>query len=271
MLSPSDVLVLPTGVRLDDGALFDDVRREAFALNAAGRDVVLNDGRPLAAAIADVGRRWQLSGEQAERDVLAFAWVLNRAFLANVLRSRSPGGRFVDWLLLSVRLLPLGIPPIALNRRYDLDTSTCRSALTGTLVAVWKRCLVVSLGGLVASLPLLVDANGPMVVRWGVVGAAAGLGVACDEAGHALALRGIPAALVVSGLALSVIHAASGARRTAVVGLCGPALPASLAVVAMTVALWCRLPLAGMAACPLAAHALTATLAGRDGRTACRS
>jgi hypothetical protein len=271
MLSPSDVLVIPSGVRLEADALYDDVRQEAFELNPAGRDVVLNDGKPLADAVADICRRWQLPSEQAERDVLAFAWMLNRAFLANVRRAGSPAARLVQWLLLSIRLLPLGIAPPILNRRYEVDTSSLRRALGGTLTAAWKRCLLVSVGCLAGSLPLLVDANGTKAATWGAVGVTAGLGVACHEVGHVLALRRIPVALVVSGLALSVLYQTSSRRRTAVVGVCGPGLPALLAVVVMTIALWSGSAVGAMAACPFAAHALTATLAGRDGRMACRS
>ena len=271
MLSPADVLVLPEGVRVDGNALVDEVRLESFALNAAGHDVVANDGRPLAGAVADLRSRWGLSQEQAERDVLAFAWVLNRVFLANVRRVGSPVRRLLDWLLLAARLLPLGIAPPVLNRRYALDTSSYWSSLQGTVAAVWRRCLGVCLGGLGASLPLLVGASASAVVTWVVVGVAAGTAIASHEVGHALALRGIPAALVSSGLALSVLHAASSRRRAAVIGICGPALPSAIAVLVTTLALPAGSLSAGMASCPFAAHALTATLAGRDGRSACRS
>ena len=271
MLSPGDVLELPPGVRLAGDALVDDVRCESFALNAAGQDVVLAGGLPLADAVDAFRRRWGLSHQQAERDVLAFAWVLNRVFLANVRRRRSRVRRAGEWLRLSARLLPLGIAPPVLNQRYDLDTSSCRRALVGAVGAVWRGCVVVTFVSLLASLPLL------MIMRWStveigtVVATATGLGVACHESGHALALRGIPAALVTSGLVVSVLHAPAGRRRAAVVGLLGPALPAAVAALATTVALHCESSLVAIAACPFAAHALTVTLAGRDGRSVCRS
>lgn len=271
MLTLDDILILPGGVSVDERALADEVRGESFALNAAGAVVVACQGRPLGDAAAELRERFGLAREQAERDVLSFAWLLNRALLANIVRPGRPPLALVRFLAVAVRLLPLGIVPPMLNRRQHLDTATAGRVARGTLAAAAPRSLVATVGGLFLSAPLLPGDGGASVGSWLALGAAIGVGVALHELGHALALEGLPAALVTSGLALSILYPRSTRRRVAAISLAGPALPAAIALLLATVALAIGVPLVATIACPLAAHALTVTLAGRDGRTVCRS
>jgi hypothetical protein len=90
------------------------------------------------------------------------------------------------------------------------------------------------------------------------------LGLVLHEAAHAIALHGIPRALVLDGFRPSILHPRlSGARAFAVAAV-GPVVPPLAAIVA--VALWHP---AASACAPLAAHALGLTVLAPDGRNAC--
>jgi hypothetical protein len=82
--------------------------------------------------------------------------------------------------------------------------------------------------------------------------------------GHALALRGLPYALLLDGLRPELIHPRLSAARTAVVSAAGPLLPA-LSALALTLTLR---PVAPVVA-PMAAHALALSVLAADGRNAC--
>ncbi|MFN8221674.1 MAG: PqqD family protein [Gaiellales bacterium] len=270
ILRETDTLVLPDGVLPIDGALADHVRDGAYALNAAGAIVVAHDGRPLGEAIAAVEQAWGVDHDQARRDVLAFAWLLNRALLANIRRRGNPLRRAAVWLWAAVRLLPFGIVLPVLNRRVGLDTSSRLRAARGAFVASLPR----SFGAAAACAVVVLPAAGLVGAPPGAVAAltaVAVVGVATHEAGHALALRGIPAALVSSGVAVSVLYRPAGPRATAVIALAGPALPAAIGLFVAVLGVRLDSVEAGILACPLAGHALTATLLGRDGRMLCRS
>lgn len=271
MLSASDVLTLPAGVRHEPGLLVDEVRGRSFVLNTAGELVVVNEGHDLARAIDRLSRRWQLDPADAERDVLAFAWALNAALLANVRRVGAPHVRLARWLALALRLVPLGIAPPLLRRRHHLETRSGPGAIASTLSGTARHACLVGLLTGIALLPLLAGSGSRGLAAWGAVGVAAAVGVVGHELGHVLGLRGIPAALVTTGLRLSILHPLEGGRRAAIVALLGPSIPAVAAVGLTSLALGTGSALAAAASCPLGAHALTATIAGRDGRVACRS
>lgn len=271
MLSPRDALTLPAGVRHEPGLLVDEVRGRSFVLNAAGEKVVENEGHELARAIGRIADCWKLDRADAERDVLAFAWALNAGVLANVERVGDPLDRVGRWLGLALRLVPLGIAPPLLKRRHELETGSTRAVITSTLVATGRNALLVMLLTVIALLPLCASAGLRGLAVVGVVGTAAGLGIVCHELGHVLGLRGVPAALITCGLRLSVLHSLERGRRAIVVAVLGPMLPAIVAVAVTSTALATGSSIAATAACPFGFHVLTATIAGRDGRAACRS
>ena len=195
-------------------------------------------------------------------------WVLNRVFLANVLRTESRVEAPPRGCCCRPGLLPLGIAPPVLNRRYALDTSTCRGAVARSPRAGNDASCVT----VIASLPRS---------RCSVMRVGDGRDVRASPEPHGNG-RGVPRVRTHSGVARHSCCARAvrafdlrapprdERRRAAFVGLLGPALPASLAAFATTFAFHCASSLAAMAACPFAAHALTVTLAGRDGRSACR-
>jgi hypothetical protein len=96
---------------------------------------------------------------------------------------------------------------------------------------------------------------------WTIAAAfAAGSGIVVHEAAHAVALHGVPRALVLDGLRPSILHPPVGARRTFVAAVAGPLAPT---LVALAVALGWRS--AAPAVVPLAAHVLGLTVIAPDG------
>ena len=185
----------------------------------------------LAVSLARLGAR------DAERDATAFAAQLNRLLLANVRAS----GR--GWLVRRVRR---GRP----TRRIAIDKPwTFVAALTPSAVAVVAVLLpLASLGG-----------------AWTIAAAlAAGAGIVVHEAAHAVALCGVPRALVLEGLKPSILHPPVNAWRTFVAAAAGPLAPALLG---LSIGLAWRT--AAPAVVPLAAHVVGLTVIAPDGRAAC--
>jgi hypothetical protein len=271
MLIIDDTLSLPRDVRLEAGALVDHVRGERYAVNETGALVIGLAGQPLSKAADAVARRFGLGVEHARADVLGFAWVLNRALLANIENHwRWPRGLAL-WLQLALRLLPAGVLPPLQRTRYPLDTTTVARAAVTAMRAASKRALTF---GAVTALALLHlgalagELRSVAVPSLGL-GCMVGLGLVLHEGLHAVALRGVPAALITNGLRTYVLHPRVAARRATLVGLTGPAGPTLAGVVGAGVATAMTSPSLAVLLCPLGAHALSLTVVGRDGRAAC--
>lgn len=270
MLHSDDRLVLAPGVRLADGHVVDGVRGIRYAANDTAL-ALLGSNRTLGAQVAALVAHHGVDRERVRRDVLLFAWSLNRTFLANI----EPGGRrparAFALLRLAFRLLPTGtLPPVAACRRV-LDTRSATRAAVSASLALAPRAAAAAL---VAALLALWGAALAGGGRGAVVGAASlgfavGGALLAHEAAHAVALRGVPAALVTRGLSTCVVHRHLGGARAAWVALAGPATPALAAVAVAWVALQRASLLLALVACPLAGHGLAATIGGRDGRTVC--
>ena len=101
------------------------------------------------------------------------------------------------------------------------------------------------------------------------LGITVGLGLMLHEALHAVMLRGVPAALITNGPRTYILHPMLPARHSILVGLVGPAGPAVLGLGGTVVAVASTSPRLAVLLCPLGAHALSLTVAGRDGRAAC--
>lgn len=272
MLSLDDAIRLPRDVRLDEGALVDAVRGERYAVNDTGALVVRLAGRPLADAATEVAERWGVAPERARADVLGFAWVLNRALLANVERGTRWPAAVALWLALAIRLLPLGVMPPPRVSRYPLDTSTAVIAAVTTTRASARRALTLAVLTALALLQLGVVAGAAQVVLVPslALGVTIALGLVMHESVHAAVLRGVPAALVTKGLLRTyVLHARVSGRRASLVGIAGPAAPALVGVAGAVAASIAGSPSLAVLACPLGAHALSLTVVGRDGRAAC--
>lgn len=268
MLEASDRIVLADGVALRDGALVDSVTRTSWPVNAAGAFVLARDG-----ALGEVAERvaaaYALPAERAREDVRAFAWQLNRHALVNVDRSAGRLRHAVAWLRLALRLAPAGAIPSLGVRRLPLDTSTAPRAVAGVASALASRCTLVALtaAALVAHVSLV--AGHASLLTPTAVGLAVGAGLAAHEAGHAVALRGVPSAIVVRGGRVSVVHAPAGPGRRLLVATAGPGVVAAAGAALLSAAVALRAPALAAAGGAAALHALALTVLASDGRTAC--
>lgn len=269
MLEPCDRVVLSVDVRRDADALVDDVRGVRYPLNATAGVLLDSVAEPLEVLSASIAARWAIPLSQARRDVLGFAWELNRHGLANVVPGRSRRRRARSWAGLALRLLPCARLPAPIVRRRPLDTSTVWRATATAVGALVRPAAAVALAA--ATLLLLVGAfaGGAQVLAAIAVGGATGASLLLHEVGHAAALRGVPAALLLVRGRASVLHGPLGCYRTVGVAVAGPAAPVLCGVVLAAVAIHIGAPLAALAACPAVGHALSATVAARDGRRAC--
>jgi hypothetical protein len=240
VIEATDLVELAPAVVLREDVLVDDVRGIQIPLNRSAR-VALETGGTIsdvAAALARLGAREPL------RDAVAFATELNALLLVNVRASLR------ERLRRRLRALRYGIVLQAPARRLELgSTLSFTRALAPTALAI-----------LVMLLPLALVAG-----AWATAAAlAAAAGVIVHEGAHAVALHGVPRALVFDGLKPSILHAPVGATRLLTAAAAGPLAPALVAV--LCVLAWHP---AAIACVPLAAHALGLTVAAPDGRNAC--
>jgi hypothetical protein len=269
MLAEHDTLVLPPGVRLGESGIVDDVRDLVIPANAAGLVVLAGVGATLATTIEQFGERWNLAAEESRRDVLRFAWQLNRLGLVNVRHAVPRRGRALGWLSVATRTLPFGRLPEREVCRRPLDMSSRLRATRSTAQALALRVVLVALLASAALLGTGAAAGGIDVVGSLVVGSAAGLAILVHELGHVLALGRTPAAMLLVGGRTSVVHRREPSGRAALIALAGPAGAVLSGMALSTFALAMESSLLAIAACPIAGHALAATVAARDGRTAC--
>jgi len=238
VIEPEDRLELAPGVVLDGGTVVDRVCGARIPANETAALVLAHAN---GATVAELGELLARAGaHDGVRDARAFCAHLNRLLLVNVhvgrgalLRRRLAGARFGMFLR----------PPL---RRID-----ARSTLR-------VLCALVPVGAVFALLSL------PLAILAGVwtIPLPVGGGIVLHELGHAVALYGVPRALVLDGLRPSVVHPQLGAVRTIAVAAAGPLAP-SLAALGLAAVI----PSAACA--PLAAHALALTVLAPDGRNAC--
>ncbi len=263
MLALDDRLMLVGGVLVDRRELTDLVQQRTWPMNSSAEIVVAGAlaGEPLTWAVERIVAVHAVPHEIAQRDVLMFAWALNRRFLANVRPAR---GYLWRRLRLTLRLLPVGVVLPARVVRHDLPVEPVLRRTTRVLGALGQRAMVATIAtGLPLSQALGV---GPVA---GAVAAATGAGLALHELGHALALGRRPGAIVLSGLRTFVLHAALPTRARRCVALAGPGLVAGAGLVVATCAGSVgSLPLA-FGGCAWLSHALGLTVITRDGRNAC--
>ena len=268
MIDARDRVALAPGVELAPGRVVDAARAEAWPLNASAVLLLANaNGCRVAVLARSLEHAYGLSPERSVADTVAFCARLNDALLLNV---RAPlRRRALRWLLAAAALAPLRRlpPPLACRRHVD-TRSFARAFLTAFAAAARFAAVAAALVALaVAALtaPLGMRAAGLAVTA----GVGTGFAVCLHEAGHAIALRGVPAALVARGAQLFVLHpCVSGARQMLVAGA-GPAaaVVAGLAVALASTTL--RAHELVPAALPLLAHSLGLTVLSRDGRRAC--
>jgi Coenzyme PQQ synthesis protein D (PqqD) len=269
MLSAGDCGSFPAGVQVCDSMLVDEVRGDAWPMNGTAAFVLERVGAPLGAVIDELARGFGLPVDRARDDVLAFVLALNAQLLLNIEHRGSALRRWATLASLALRLAPTGLLPSLPARRRRLDTGTARWALVTALVAVAPRAALVALLVTIFSLQIVMAAGAAGVVLAVLVGAGAGAGIALHEAGHAAALVGVPAALVLRGRRTFVLHRPVGNRRRIAVALAGPGPVAALGATLATIAIVAHEPLLLVVGLAPAAHALSLTVATGDGRSAC--
>jgi hypothetical protein len=269
VIAETDVVRLAPGVAVEEGLLADSIRGAAWPLNSSGAFVLGRVGTPLGEIAHQLAQAFSLPPEAARGDVLRFAWYLNGLALVNVERTSSPTKRLLDWAVLALRLAPAGaLPGLAAHRRA-LDTGTVARALASGLAASLPRALLVACISILVAAQLAAIVGAFAIGTPVLLGLAAGLGLGLHEAAHAAALRGVPSAFVTRGRRTFVLHASVGPARRFVVAVAGPLAVALVGCVLVLGGTGLAEPALTFAGCPLAAHALSLTVAGGDGRTAC--
>ncbi len=269
MLDPADTILLAAGVRVEHRCVVDDVRDDRLPLNEAATFVLERAGRPLGDIAGELAAAYDIDLDRARHDVLAFAFRLNRLLLVNVVRGhRRPqlfGRALRSWLPL---VLSGGLPRSPW-RRLALDSRSGPRAAITALRAVSARAAAMALAAslLAAQTAALAGAAPPSSSL--AVGLAVGSGLAAHEAGHAAALGGVPAAIVLAGPRTFVVHrAVTGARRR-LIAISGPVAPLLLAVLVVLAARPLGSTVLALAGCALGGHAVGLTVATGDGRAAC--
>lgn len=270
MIAPGDRVRLAPGVALRDGALEDAVRGAAWPLNGAADLVLAQAGAgTLAETAAALAEQSGVAPEVALADVEAFCADLNAKLLLNV---EPAGGRFalaVRWLSAALGLLPLRAFPRLPLTRHALDTRTAtRAVLSVTRALALPAFSVAALFAGVGALLLAgAGAHGLRVAF--LVGISAAAGLVVHEAGHAAALRGVPACLGRRGLRAFVLHLPVPPLRRAVVAAVGPVAAAFVGWLVLLAAHALALADLALAASLLTTQALGLTVVARDGRTLC--
>jgi hypothetical protein len=269
MLGPTDAIVPCDGVRIDGSTVVDDVLERSFPVNGTALFVLARAGTPLDAVAGELAARHGLDINRTRDDVLAFALALNQALLANVVHRTPRLRRALSWLVLAVRLAPAGVTPASLARRRLLDTTTAGRALRTSIAAAGPRATTLgTLGTALAAQPAL-TASPRASLGAIALGAGVGIGVVVHEAGHAVALVGVGAVLVVTGPRIRVAHRTLPRGRRAVVAAAGPIGAALTGATLVTLGVAARMPELALAGCAPAAHAVGMTVATAEGRAAC--
>lgn len=269
MIAAADSVVLPPGVTVGQGRVWDAVRGESWPLNASAAFVLGRSGEPIGTTVRALATAFGLPAETARADVLGFVWHLNGLALVNVERRGRRVGRLLDWLRLAARLAPAGSVPAVLTRRRALDTRSAVSGLVSCLLASAGRAVAVAALSVVVAAQLSALSGGSGVAGPLALGLSTGAGVGLHEGAHAAMLRGVPSALVTSGRRTYVLHAALEPARRSLVALAGPLGVTALGVCCVAAGALAGAQWLALAGCPLAAHALSLTVVGRDGRVAC--
>ncbi|MFN0152795.1 MAG: PqqD family protein [Gaiella sp.] len=265
MLALDDRLCLAPCVTLAANGVADEVQDRMWPVNATARLVLASaeTGETLNQVVERVVAAHGVLRETAERDVLVFAWALNRRYLANV---RPAKGYLRRRLRLALRLLPAGVlPPGRVVRRPVCPGGGLARALSMVRALGPRASLVTG----VAALPLVQGLSDPAVAIG--VASSAGAGIVLHELGHALALGRRPAAVVLAGLRVLVLHAKllPAVRRR--VAVAGPGLVVGTGLVAAVCAETTGSLALALCSATWLGHAVGLTVLTNDGRNACLS
>ena len=258
MIRPDDRIELAPGVTLDEGELVDDVRRTRVRLSPTAA-VALDAATP--ALMAERLRaRYDVDRPRAEADTALLCAQLNAALLANV--EVAPARLIVRWLFAAAMLAPVRRLPMWPPRRRAVRTSTVCGALASVARGIAAAATIVAVA---TAVPLALVGAAEVSL---VVGLGAALGLVLHESAHAIALRGTPAALIVRGVRVSLLHAQLDPRRERIVAAAGPLAVVGAALVSLG-PVQAGFELAASLPAVLGLHALNLTVLAADGRKLC--
>jgi hypothetical protein len=269
VLELTDVLQLAPGVSVSDGRVHDTVRGASWPANDTARWLLGRSGTALGTIAGELSAAHGLPAARARDDVLSFAWRLNGELVVNLVPQQRRWRRALAWAALAARLAPAATLPPRRATRVALDTRTAVRACSSVARALRWRAFVYAVASAALVLQLVAVGVEPQLPAAAALGVGVGGGLVIHECGHAVALRGVAAALVVVGASTFVLHTPIGRRRRSRVALAGPlaAVFVGLVVVSMAAVLGV-VPLA-LLGLPLCGHALSATVLSPDGRVAC--
>ena len=271
MIAASDRIDLASGVSLSHSQVADVVRGRSWPLNSSGVFILERVGQRLDDVVRELAEAFDLPLDVARFDALRFIWTLNALALVNVEQNGSRVRRGVEWLGFALRLAPAGALPSSITRRRPLDTGGVLRGVVSALGASTGRVSAIATVATAALLPLTatVSGSGPSGSLALALGVATGVGVGLHEAGHVATLRGVPSALVTRGPRTYVLHAPVGPARRSLVAVAGPALAAVTGLALVVLGAAGSEPVIVCLGLPFAAHALSLTVIGGDGRAAC--
>ena len=259
MIASRDRVELAPGVRLEGTLLVDSVRATAIRVNASAAVALAHPTCDRMAAA--LSARFGVDRRRAAADARVLCGALNDALLLNV-RASAPI-LLARWLALALVLAPMRRLPRWPTRRYAVETASAVAAVTSVTRATIRVACVVGL--LVATPFALIGAPAAGVAA----GLAAALGLVLHEAAHAVALRGVQAAVVVRGVRVALLHTKLDARREAAIAAAGPVSVAIAAVAVLVAATALEASTVAVAAVVLVLHAVALTAFAHDGRKVC--
>jgi hypothetical protein len=259
VICANDRIELPSGVSMQGSELVDDIRGVRIQLNQTAI-VALREATPAQMATA-LCSHFAVDRRAADVDALTLCARLNAALLANV-RVATPR-LLARWLSAALMLAPIRRVPSWPARRRAVCTSSVGAAVATVIRGTVSTAAAVSV---VTALPLAAVGAPALALAAAL---AAGTGLVLHEVAHAVALRGVAAALIVRGVRVSLLHPRLDARRERLVAAAGP-----LAVVAASlITLTAVHAAAAVSAAPIpvifALHGLGLTVLGPDGRKLC--
>jgi len=265
VISMSDALELPPGVRLTDDGLRDDVLDQTHPANSTARIFLeaASRGATLEEALADVTQAFDVDPRAARLDLLVTAARLNRHFLLNVRRT-SWRSRLQSWLEMpSAIMVTRRWPGVA---RRSPAIRGFRSACTETALAVVAgtvpilAAMALPLFGLAL---LAIPSQLPAVTLLALSFVAS---LIIHEWGHAFALVGrrAPFFVAADGWRVAVVHRPPA---SAWVAAAGPLTAACVGLAIAAIACELRAPIALLASIPFAGQLVWLVPITHDGRS----
>ncbi len=267
-------IALPDGVSLNVDAreLVDEVRGQSVPLNPSAALLVHRLlGTDETTVAQELAKAAAVDVDRVKADIGCLISALNEAALINV--AARPRPLPLRWLRTAVPAMMLGsLPPMPHIRthRRDIATGAIGGTLFSTARAFFMPAMTLALGLFLVTTLALVGVGGlppeDMVVFLAIIPAVI-VAVLAHEAGHAIALRGRPAAAVTTGLVFRLLHAANG-PDTALVSIAGPLLGSAVGLAITIIAATFQVLWLAIAGLVITTQVVALSVVSADGRHA---